>query len=86
MEPSGSPPGHANRNRKQSLTVIPNPIPNPYTSHNPLLRYDDFSIFFQDGGHRHLGFRKCGILGVVKVKRDKMRHHAEFHGDWSNRC
>jgi len=31
-EPSGSPPGLANRNRKHSLTVTPNRIPNPNTS------------------------------------------------------
>jgi len=44
-EPSGSPPGRANRNCKQSITVTPNPIRNPYNSRNPFLRwwFFDFS-------------------------------------------
>jgi len=41
---------------------------------------------FQDGGRRHLGFLKLQILRIRRVKGDKMRHHAKFHGDRCNHC
>jgi len=36
----------------------------------PLMRYDDFSIF-QDGGRHHLGFSKDGNFGVEGSRESK---------------
>jgi len=41
---------------------------------------------FLDGGRRHLGFSKSGILGVGRVKSVIMRHRAKFCGDRSSHC
>ena len=33
-----------------------------------------------------MNFQNVEILEVGRVKMVKMRHHAKFRGDWSNRC
>jgi len=45
----------------------------------------NFSIF-QDGGCPVLDFQNVEILGVGMLKTAKVRDHAKFCGDWSNRC
>jgi len=70
-EPSGSPPGLTNRNRKQSLTLAPKCIPNPYTNRNPLLRYGDSSIFFKMAAAAISDLENVEILGVGRSKRIK---------------
>ena len=51
----------------------------------PRPRYDDFSIF-QNGGRRHVVFLKLQISNCGMHHKCRMRHHAKFRGDPSNRC
>jgi len=58
-EPSGSPPGRANHNRKQSPIITPNLS---LTSTPAVIGCWNMEIFFifQHGSRRHVVFSKCG--------------------------
>jgi len=42
----------------------------------PSPRYGDF-LAFQDGGRRHLGFLKCEILKIGRLKEAKLHRRAK---------
>jgi len=49
----------------------------------PSPRYGDFSTS-QDGGRRHLGFLKCEIITIGRLKGAKLRRRAKFGRNPSN--
>jgi len=51
----------------------------------PLRRYGRFSVF-KMAAVRHLGFSKVGNFNGPYPSGAKMRHHAKFCADGSNRC
>jgi len=70
------------RSRQDGRTASPCRI--SWRSVKSFLRCGDFSIF-QDGGRRQLEILIFEILTVGTVKRAKLRQHAKFRGDRSNR-
>ena len=65
--------------RRQICIIVPNLV-----KIEPFRRYGRFSIF-QDGGRRHLGFWKFHIFNGWDAQKGRMRLHADFCRNRSNR-
>jgi len=61
-------------------------VPNFVQVGQAVLEIWPFIEFFKMAAVRHLGFSRVGNLTTHTLPRVKMRHHAKFCADRSNRC